>query len=125
MAFDQGTTSSRAILFDGDGRLVQVAQREFPQHVRAHEQTGVDGQTLDCSIVEHDPEDHFIREACVLEHYFHVSVHRETLFLLFAEQKNYSRLLRAVLFFSLKSKLLANVEAFAAVNFEEWNAAST
>lgn len=57
MAFDQGTTSSRAILFDGDGRLVQVAQREFPQHVRAHEQTGVDGQTLDCSIVEHDPED--------------------------------------------------------------------
>ena len=54
MALDQGTTSSRAILFDGDGRLVEVSQQEFPQHVRAHEEKGVDGQILDCSIVEQD-----------------------------------------------------------------------
>ena len=31
MALDQGTTSSRAILFDRDGNLVSRAQREFPQ----------------------------------------------------------------------------------------------
>ncbi|MCK4616420.1 MAG: hypothetical protein KAT50_06060, partial [Pirellulales bacterium] len=43
MALDQGTTSSRAILFDGDGRLVEVSQQELPQHVRAHEEKGVDG----------------------------------------------------------------------------------
>ncbi|MDQ8155799.1 MAG: glycerol kinase GlpK [Gemmatimonadota bacterium] len=32
LALDQGTTSSRALLFDGAGRGVAVAQREFPQH---------------------------------------------------------------------------------------------
>ena len=32
MAFDQGTTSSRAILFDHSGSIVGVAQREFEQH---------------------------------------------------------------------------------------------
>ena len=32
MAFDQGTTSSRAILFDHNGSIVGVAQREFEQH---------------------------------------------------------------------------------------------
>jgi glycerol kinase len=32
LAIDQGTTSSRAILFDRDGRPVAVAQREFTQH---------------------------------------------------------------------------------------------
>ena len=31
LALDQGTTSSRAILFDHDGAVVAVAQREFPQ----------------------------------------------------------------------------------------------
>ena len=31
LAIDQGTTSSRAILFDRDGAAVAVAQREFPQ----------------------------------------------------------------------------------------------
>jgi glycerol kinase len=31
LAFDQGTTSSRAILFDHDGAVVAVARREFPQ----------------------------------------------------------------------------------------------
>src|SRR6185503_10634334 len=44
-ALDQGTTSSRAILFDRAGRPVRVAQREFPQiFPRA-------------GWVEHDPED--------------------------------------------------------------------
>ncbi|MGB9859965.1 MAG: glycerol kinase GlpK [Moorellaceae bacterium] len=31
LALDQGTTSSRAILFNRDGRVVAVAQKEFPQ----------------------------------------------------------------------------------------------
>ncbi|MEP0764598.1 MAG: glycerol kinase GlpK [Chloroflexota bacterium] len=32
LALDQGTTSSRAILFDDAGKPVSVAQQEFPQH---------------------------------------------------------------------------------------------
>jgi glycerol kinase len=32
LAIDQGTTSSRALLFDHDGRVVSQAQREFTQH---------------------------------------------------------------------------------------------
>jgi glycerol kinase len=32
LALDQGTTSSRSILFDRAGRIVAVAQREFAQH---------------------------------------------------------------------------------------------
>ena len=32
LSMDQGTTSSRAILFDNIGRVAAVAQREFPQH---------------------------------------------------------------------------------------------
>jgi glycerol kinase len=32
LALDQGTTSSRAILFDTDGRTVAIAQKEFTQH---------------------------------------------------------------------------------------------
>ena len=32
LALDQGTTSSRSILFDHDGRPVATAQREFAQH---------------------------------------------------------------------------------------------
>lgn len=31
MAFDAGTTSNRAILFDHEGQIVSVAQQEFPQ----------------------------------------------------------------------------------------------
>ena len=31
LALDQGTTSSRAILFDEKGKLVETAQREFRQ----------------------------------------------------------------------------------------------
>ncbi|PRY69270.1 glycerol kinase GlpK [Halomonas ventosae] len=45
LAIDQGTTSSRAILFDRQGCSVASAQREFPQHF-PH-----DGW------IEHDPED--------------------------------------------------------------------
>lgn len=45
LAIDQGTTSSRALLFDDKGNLKQLARREFPQHFPA------DGR------VEHDPED--------------------------------------------------------------------
>ncbi|MBN8634507.1 MAG: glycerol kinase GlpK [Anaerolineae bacterium] len=45
LALDQGTTSSRAILFDHDGRIVKTAQREFPQ---IYPQPGW---------VEHDPND--------------------------------------------------------------------
>jgi len=32
LALDQGTTSSRAIVFDRSGRIVSMAQREFTQH---------------------------------------------------------------------------------------------
>lgn len=45
LAIDQGTTSSRAIVFDANGRSVAVAQQEFPQHFP------------NSGWVEHDPED--------------------------------------------------------------------
>ncbi|MXQ09404.1 glycerol kinase GlpK [Alphaproteobacteria bacterium GH1-50] len=45
MAIDQGTTSSRAILFNKDMRIVGMAQEEFPQHYPAS------------GWVEHDPSD--------------------------------------------------------------------
>jgi glycerol kinase len=45
LAIDQGTTSSRAIVFDLQGRIVAVDQQEFPQHYPAS------------GWVEHDPED--------------------------------------------------------------------
>ncbi|GHC20421.1 glycerol kinase [Gemmobacter nanjingensis] len=45
LAIDQGTTSSRAILFDADLRPVASAQEEFPQHYPAS------------GWVEHDPAD--------------------------------------------------------------------
>ena len=45
LALDQGTTSSRAILFDQSGRIRQVAQKEFRQY---YPQPGW---------VEHDPEE--------------------------------------------------------------------
>ncbi|NCY02590.1 MAG: glycerol kinase [Planctomycetia bacterium] len=52
LALDQGTTSSRAILFDAAGMPLGVAQEEFPQHAR--EERGPDGEDL--GVVEHDPE---------------------------------------------------------------------
>ena len=45
LAIDQGTTSTRALLFRTDLTLASVAQREFPQHFPAS------------GWVEHDPED--------------------------------------------------------------------
>ena len=45
LAIDQGTTSTRAMLFDREARMVSVAQRELPQH---YPQPGW---------VEHDAED--------------------------------------------------------------------
>ncbi len=45
LAIDQGTTSSRAIVFDPKGQQLAVAQQEFPQHYP------------DDGWVEHDPED--------------------------------------------------------------------
>ncbi|TDT74125.1 glycerol kinase [Litoreibacter halocynthiae] len=45
LAIDQGTTSSRAIIFDGDMKIVASAQEEFEQHFP---QSGW---------VEHDPDD--------------------------------------------------------------------
>jgi glycerol kinase len=54
LALDQGTTSSRAILFDRDGRIVAVAQQEFPQiYPQAgwveHEPEAIWGSQLDCA----------------------------------------------------------------------------
>src|SRR5580704_5709821 len=45
LALDQGTTSSRAVLFDRSGRILQIAQKEFRQY---YPQPGW---------VEHDPEE--------------------------------------------------------------------
>ena len=45
MAIDQGTTSSRAILFDQNMKISAIAQEEFPQHYPAS------------GWVEHDPSD--------------------------------------------------------------------
>ncbi|HTS15184.1 MAG TPA: FGGY family carbohydrate kinase, partial [Candidatus Sulfotelmatobacter sp.] len=45
MALDQGTTSSRAILVDPQGRLVAGASRELTQHYPAP------------GLVEHDPDE--------------------------------------------------------------------
>ncbi len=56
LALDQGTTSSRAILFDARGQAVATAQQAFPQHVRrAAGEAEADADDL--GIVEHDPED--------------------------------------------------------------------
>jgi glycerol kinase len=45
LAIDQGTTSSRAVVFDGKLRIVAIAQREFTQHFPKP------------GWVEHDPEE--------------------------------------------------------------------
>ena len=44
LALDQGTTSSRAIVFDAAGRVISLAQQEFEQILPA------------AGLVEHDPE---------------------------------------------------------------------
>ena len=53
LALDQGTTSSRAVLFDRAGNIVSVAQKEFPQ---IYPQPGW---------VEHDPQDIWSTQAGV------------------------------------------------------------
>ena len=45
LALDQGTTSTRSIVFDADFGIVAMAQETFPQHYPAP------------GWVEHDPED--------------------------------------------------------------------
>jgi len=61
LALDQGTTSSRAILFDRRGVPLAIAQEEFPQWTRtlsaSAAQRGPDVGVEDVAIVEHDPED--------------------------------------------------------------------
>lgn len=54
LALDQGTTSSRAILFDDGGRPVAIAQREFPQYYP------------EVGWVEHDPHDIWSSQVGVL-----------------------------------------------------------
>jgi glycerol kinase len=53
LALDQGTTSSRAIVFDKQGRIESIAQREFAQH---YPKPGW---------VEHDPEEIWSTQAGV------------------------------------------------------------
>ena len=53
LAMDQGTTSSRAILFNGQGQVVTVSQKDFKQHFP---QPGW---------VEHDPNDIWSSQAAV------------------------------------------------------------
>ena len=59
LALDQGTTSSRAILFDREGRLCAVAQREFRQHFPAP------------GWVEHDAQEIWETQQAVLEAALH------------------------------------------------------
>lgn len=54
LALDQGTTSSRAIIFDEKGRICASAQKEFPQHFPKP------------GWVEHDPKDIWSSEAGVI-----------------------------------------------------------
>ena len=54
IALDQGTTSSRAIIFDRDANVVCTAQREFQQH---YPQPGW---------VEHDPMEIFATQSAVM-----------------------------------------------------------
>src|ERR1700674_2356807 len=54
LALDQGTTSTRAILFDAALNVLAVEQREFPQHFPRS------------GWVEHDPEDLFATSVTVI-----------------------------------------------------------
>lgn len=55
LALDQGTSSSRAIVFDSDSRQIAVSQKEFPQQFPRN------------GWVEHDPEDIWESQKCVME----------------------------------------------------------
>ena len=54
LALDQGTSSSRAIVFDRQGKIRATAQKEFPQHFPKP------------GWVEHDPKDIWSSEASVI-----------------------------------------------------------
>jgi glycerol kinase len=54
LSLDQGTTSSRAIIFDHGGKIVSVAQKEFKQHYP------------NAGWVEHDPLEIWSSQASVL-----------------------------------------------------------
>ena len=54
LALDQGTSSSRAIVFDHDGRICATSQKEFPQHFPKP------------GWVEHNPKDIWSSEASVI-----------------------------------------------------------
>lgn len=54
MALDQGTTSSRAILFDKKGKIVSVAQKDFKQHFPK------------AGWVEHNPEEIWTSQSSVM-----------------------------------------------------------
>ncbi len=54
MALDQGTTSSRAILFDKKGKIVSIAQKDFKQHFPK------------AGWVEHDPEEIWTSQSSVM-----------------------------------------------------------
>ena len=53
IALDQGTSSSRAIVFDHEGNILSVSQKEFTQHFPAP------------GLVEHDPMEIWATEAGV------------------------------------------------------------
>ena len=50
IALDQGTTSSRAILFDREQNIIAMGQKEFPQHYPK------------AGYVEHDPMEIYSRQ---------------------------------------------------------------
>ena len=54
MALDQGTTSSRAIVFDKKGQIVSVAQKDFKQHFPKS------------GWVEHDPQEIWTSQSAVM-----------------------------------------------------------
>lgn len=54
MALDQGTTSSRAILFDKKGKIISVAQKDFKQHFPK------------AGWVEHDPDEIWTSQSSVM-----------------------------------------------------------
>jgi glycerol kinase len=59
LALDQGTTSSRAIIFNHDGAVVSLAQKEFPQIYPAP------------GLVEHNPEDIWSSQLSVAQEALH------------------------------------------------------
>ena len=55
LALDQGTSSSRAIVFDAHSHQIAVSQKEFPQHFPRN------------GWVEHDPEELWESQRIVME----------------------------------------------------------